>query len=138
MADILMPKATAVWLIDNTSLTFEQIAAFCALHALEVKGIADGDVAEGVLGADPIANGQLTREEIAKAEKDPNYNMVAKKPNHEEMITRKRKGPALHAAFAPSGTAKCYCVAGAQPPGNERRSDFQADWHDQDNHHLRA
>ena len=66
----LMPKATAVWLVDNTSLTFEQIAEFCGLHVLEVKGIADGDVAHGIKGMDPIASGQLTREEIAKAEED--------------------------------------------------------------------
>ena len=61
----LMPKATAVWLVDNTSLTFEQIAEFCGLHVLEVKGIADGDVAHGIKGMDPISSGQLTREEIA-------------------------------------------------------------------------
>ena len=60
----LMPKATAVWLIDNTALTFEQIADFCSLHILEVKGIADGDVDHGIRGADPIAAGQLTRLEI--------------------------------------------------------------------------
>jgi len=65
----LMPKATAVWLVDNTSLTFEQIAEFCGLHVLEVKGIADGDVAHGIKGMDPISSGQLTRDEIAKAEK---------------------------------------------------------------------
>ena len=56
----LMPKATAVWLVDNTSLTFEQIAEFCGLHVLEVKGIADGDVAHGIKGMDPISSGQLT------------------------------------------------------------------------------
>jgi len=72
-----MPKATAVWLIDNTALTFEQIAAFCGLHQLEVKGIADGDVAAGVRGADPISNGQLTRGEIAKAEADPSHPLQA-------------------------------------------------------------
>ena len=55
----LMPKATAVWLVDNTSLTFEQIAEFCGLHVLEVKGIADGDVAHGIKGMDPISSGQL-------------------------------------------------------------------------------
>ncbi len=66
----LMPKATAVWLVENTSLTFEQIAEFCGLHVLEVKGIADGDVAQGIKGMDPISNGQLTREEIKKAEDD--------------------------------------------------------------------
>src|SRR5207249_5899713 len=66
----LMPKATAVWLIDNTSLTFEQIADFCGLHPLEVKGIADEDVAKGIKGQDPVASGQLTREQIEDAEKD--------------------------------------------------------------------
>ncbi len=66
----LMPKATAVWLVENTSLTFDQIANFCKLHPLEVKGIADGEVATGIKGHDPITSGQLTREEIAAAEKD--------------------------------------------------------------------
>ncbi len=67
----LMPKATAVWLIDNTALSFDQIAAFCGLHPLEVKGIADGDVAASVRGINPITTDQLTREEIAKGENDP-------------------------------------------------------------------
>lgn len=71
----LMPKATAVWLIDNTTLTFDQIAEFCVLHPLEVKGIADGDVAIGVRGIDPITQSQLTREEIEKAEKSNSYRM---------------------------------------------------------------
>jgi hypothetical protein len=75
MTDILMPKATAVWLINNTALTFDQIAAFCGLHALEVQGIADGDVATGVRGLDPISNGQLTRDEIQRAEADPAYRL---------------------------------------------------------------
>ncbi|MEN9856578.1 MAG: hypothetical protein RL186_536 [Pseudomonadota bacterium] len=75
MSVILMPKATAVWLIDNTGLTFDQIAAFCGLHPLEVRGIADGDVAAGVRGLDPIANAQLSREEIAKGEADPSYQI---------------------------------------------------------------
>lgn len=66
----LMPKATAVWLVENTSITFEQIANFCKLHPLEVKGIADGEVAAGIKGHDPITSGQLTREEIAAAEAD--------------------------------------------------------------------
>ncbi len=66
----LMPKATAVWLVENTSLTFEQIAEFCGMHPLEVQGIADGEVAIGIVGLDPIANGQLTREEIARVEAD--------------------------------------------------------------------
>src|SRR6202046_3801159 len=67
----LMPKATAVWLVENTSLTFDQIAEFCRLHPLEVKGIADGEVATGIKGYDPISTGQLTREEIAAAEANP-------------------------------------------------------------------
>ena len=67
----LMPKATAVWLISNTTLTFDQIAIFCGLHPLEVQGIADGDVASGIIGEDPIINGQLTREEIKRCEQDP-------------------------------------------------------------------
>jgi len=71
----LMPKATAVWLVENTSLTFEQIADFCGLHVLEVKGIADGDVAHGIRGLDPITSGQLSREEIARAQKDSAYRL---------------------------------------------------------------
>ena len=67
----LMPKATAVWLVENTSLSFEQIAEFCGLHLLEVKGIADGDVAQGIKGMDPVTSGQLTREEIEEAEARP-------------------------------------------------------------------
>jgi len=63
----LMPKATAVWLIDNTSLTFDQVADFCHLHPLEVKGIADGEVAAGIKGQDPMVSGQLVRSEIEKA-----------------------------------------------------------------------
>ena len=72
----LMPKATAVWLVENTSLTFDQIAEFCKLHPLEVKGIADGEVATGIKGHDPIASGQLTREEIAEAEKDASHRLT--------------------------------------------------------------
>lgn len=71
MAQILMPKATAVWLVENTTLSFEQIAAFCGLHPLEVQGIADGEVAIGIIGTDPTTNGQLTAEEIKRCEGDP-------------------------------------------------------------------
>ena len=66
----LMPKATAVWLIENTGLTFAQIAKFCGLHDLEVQGIADGDVATGMQGYDPIDNNQLTKKEISRCEND--------------------------------------------------------------------
>ncbi|MBB4041108.1 hypothetical protein GGR34_002771 [Microvirga flocculans] len=71
----LMPKATAVWLVENTSLSFDQIADFCKLHPLEVKGIADGEVAAGIKGLDPVTTGQLTREEIEKAQADPNHRL---------------------------------------------------------------
>ena len=70
MSSLLMPKATAVWLIDNTSLTFEQISEFCELHLLEVQAIADGDVGQGIIGFDPILNGQLSKEEIEKCSTD--------------------------------------------------------------------
>ncbi|MGQ0457822.1 MAG: DUF1013 domain-containing protein [Hyphomicrobium sp.] len=71
----LMPKATAVWLVENTALSFDQIAEFCGLHPLEVKGIADGDVAQGIKGMDPVNNGQLTREEIAVGEKNHGHKL---------------------------------------------------------------
>jgi hypothetical protein len=93
MTEILMPKATAVWLVDNSSLTFEQIADFCGLHPLEVKGIADGEVARDIRGADPISNGQLTREELDRAQADPKYRMKAQKSRHAEMLKPLRKGP---------------------------------------------
>lgn len=75
MALPLMPKATAVWLVENTTLTFDQIAEFCGMHALEVQAIADGEVATGIVGLDPVANGQLTREEIERCEKDPDASL---------------------------------------------------------------
>lgn len=78
MAQPLMPKATAVWLIENTTLTFEQIAEFCAMHLLEVQGIADDEVAVGIVGLDPMANGQLTREEIARCEADATARLAAR------------------------------------------------------------
>ena len=90
---ILMPKATAVWLVDNTSLTFEQIADFCGLHPLEVKGIADGEVARDIRGADPIANGQLTREELDAANGNPKYRMKAQKSRHAELLKPAKKAP---------------------------------------------
>ena len=81
MAPILMPKATAVWLVENTTLSFEQIAAFCGLHPLEVQGIADGEVAIGIIGTDPTSNGQLTAEEIKRCEGDPAARLTQAKVN---------------------------------------------------------
>ena len=71
----LMPKATAVWLVDNTALTFDQVADFTKMHPLEVRAIADGDAAQGIKGMDPISTGQLTRDEIERGEGDPNYRL---------------------------------------------------------------
>ena len=90
---ILMPKATAVWLVENTSLDFAQIADFCGLHILEVNGIADGEVARDIRGADPIANGQLTREELDAATSNPNYRMKAQKSRHAELLKPAKKAP---------------------------------------------
>jgi hypothetical protein len=89
----LMPKATAVWLVENTTLSFDQIAEFCGLHNLEVKGIADGDVAQGIKGMDPIASGQLTREQIARAEKDPNIRLRLAEPKVDIPVVKTKRGP---------------------------------------------
>lgn len=88
----IMAKATAVWLVDNTTITFKQIGEFCGLHELEVQGIADGDVAGGVKGFDPVANNQLTQEEIDKAEKDPLHKLRLKF-NPAAVGEEKRRGP---------------------------------------------
>ena len=80
MAQLLMPKATAVWLVENTTLSFKQIAEFCGLHELEVQAIADGEVAGGMQGLDPVANGQLEKEEIVKGQADPDYRLQMAKP----------------------------------------------------------
>ena len=87
-----MPKATAVWLVENTTLTFKQIANFCSLHELEVKGIADGDVAKGIKAYNPILAGQLSRDEIDECSKDPekNLNLIQKT---EEVEVKERKKP---------------------------------------------
>lgn len=89
---LLMPKATAVWLVDNTALSFDQIAFFCGLHPLEVKAIADGEAAQGIKGMDPVMTGQLTREEIARGEKDPNARLKISDPKV-RVPEAKRKGP---------------------------------------------
>lgn len=89
----LMPKATAVWLVENTSLAFAQIAAFCGLHPLEVKGIADGDVAQGIKGHDPITNAQLTREEIARGEKDERHILRLAESRIAAPPVKSKRGP---------------------------------------------
>jgi len=89
----LMPKATAVWLIENTSLTFEQIAEFCGIHPLEVKGIADEDVAKGIKGIDPVATGQLTHEQIEQAEKNPEMRLTMAPPKYKMPHVKAKKTP---------------------------------------------
>jgi hypothetical protein len=89
----LMPKATAVWLVDNTSLSFDQIADFCGLHPLEVKGIADEDVAKGIKGQDPVSTGQLTREQIEEAEKNPKIRLKMAAPKHKMPSVKQKKAP---------------------------------------------
>ena len=87
----LMPKATAVWLVENTKISFKQIADFCNLHELEVKGIADGDVAKGIKAYNPILAGQLTREEIEESSKNSNRPLVLNKKALD--IKSQKKGP---------------------------------------------
>ncbi len=89
----LMPKATAVWLVENTALTFDQIAEFCSLHPLEVKGIADGDVAQGIRGMDPIMSGELTRVELEAAEQNSEHKLKLNQTMVElpETTTKKQK-----------------------------------------------
>jgi hypothetical protein len=89
----LMPKATAVWLVENTALSFDQVAEFCKLHPLEVKAIADGDAAQGIKGLDPIQTGQLTREEIQKAEANRDYRLRLANPKVRLPEAKRKKGP---------------------------------------------
>jgi len=89
----LMPKATAVWLLDNTALTFDQVADFTKMHPLEIRAIADGDAAQGIKGMDPLSNGQLTREEIERGEKDPDYRLRLQESKVTLPPQPKRKGP---------------------------------------------
>jgi hypothetical protein len=89
----LMPKATAVWLVENTALSFDQIAHFCNLHPLEVKAIADGDAAQGIKGMDPVQTGQLTREQIEQAEGDSEYQLKLTEPKVKLPQPKSKKGP---------------------------------------------
>ncbi len=91
-ASPLMPKATAVWLVANTALSFDQIADFCHLHPLEVQAIADGEAAQSIKGLDPVLTGQLTREDIEKAEADPAVRLGIHEPRVRAPVS-KRKGP---------------------------------------------
>ncbi len=83
MAQPMMPLATAVWLVDNTALTFEQIAEFCGMHSLEVTAIADGEVGAGIIGLDPVAKGQLDHGDIERCTKDASAHLVLKEPREQ-------------------------------------------------------
>ena len=89
----LMPKATAVWLLDNTALSFDQVADFCKMHPLEIQAIADVDAAQGIKGSDPITMGQLTRDEIARAEADPEYRLKLQESKVRLPAPTRKKGP---------------------------------------------
>ncbi|MFN3911415.1 DUF1013 domain-containing protein [Hyphomonas sp.] len=109
MSEVSMARATAVWLLDNTTLTFTQIAKFCGLHHLEVKGIADGDVAENMRGVDPIAGGILSREEIKKGEDDADHVLKVADSRIDHIPQPKRKGsrytPVIRRADKPDAVA---------------------------------
>lgn len=109
MSEVLMPKATAVWLLDNTTLTFNQVAKFCGLHHLEVKGIADGDVAENMRGVDPIAGGSLSRDEIRRGEADGDHELQLEASKIAHIPQPKRKGsrytPVIRRADKPDAIA---------------------------------
>lgn len=92
MAEPLMPKGTAIWLVENTALTFEQIADFCGMHKLEIQGIADGEVGIGMLGLDPVVNGQLEWDEIERCSQDPSSRLGIKATENPEPV-RRTKGP---------------------------------------------
>ena len=102
----LMPKATAVWLVENTALSFDQIADFCKLHPLEVKAIADGDAAQGIKGLDPVLTGQLTREEIADAEAHPDHRLHIADPESPLARSAAEERSALYAGVTPAGPAE--------------------------------
>ena len=135
----LMPKATAVWLVDNTALTFDQVADFTKMHPLEVRAIADGDAAQGIKGMDPISNGQLTREEIEKGETGPELPPASSSESKVVAAAgRQEEGPALYAGVAPPRAAERDPLAGAQPSRAEGRADHAPGRHHQDHDRQRA
>lgn len=133
----LMPKATAVWLVENTTLTFKQIGDFCELHELEVQAIADGDVAFNIVGLNPVTGGQLTADEIARCEQDPSASLVGVEPERNvKAENSKNKKSAF--AVAAQRQAGGYSVDFAQLSGNYRFPDMQADRYHQADHCFSA
>ena len=131
----LMPKATAVWLVDNTSLTFDQIAEFCWLHVLEVKGIADGDVAHGIKGMDPISSGQLSREEIAAAEDDSSHRLKLSEPKVEVPEVKTKRGPRYTPVSRRQDRPNAILWLLQEPSRAEGLADHASGRHHQADHH---
>ncbi|WP_341764185.1 cell cycle transcriptional regulator TrcR [Candidatus Tisiphia endosymbiont of Beris chalybata] len=96
----ILPRATAIWLIENTALTFKQIANFCGIHEFEIKSIADGEVSQGIMGLDPIAGGQLTKEEIIRCTNDNNSSLRISTSTAYELVSAKRKQQSKYTPIA--------------------------------------
>ena len=108
MSGPLMPQATAVWLIDNTTLTFEQVGEFCSLHPLEVQALADGDIGQGIKGRDPVASGELSRDVLKDCEADPSKRLTLLKldvPRAAERTKGPRYTPGAKRQDKPDGSA---------------------------------
>ena len=105
MSTPIMPKATAVWLLENTTLTFEQIATFCGLHPLEIEAIENSEAGTGIVGIDPIATGQLTRDEITRCEKEPTQPLKLSKQEAEKKVTGTRYTPIARRQDRPNAIA---------------------------------
>ena len=131
MAQPLMPHATAAWLVDNSSLTFEQIAEFCGLHILEVQAIADDTAATKLTGRDPIRAGELTHEEIEKGQARPRLPAADAQGAGSGSPDQ---GPALHAGHQAAGQARRNCLDHQEPSRGHRRPDQQADRHHPHDH----
>ncbi len=117
----LMPKATAVWLVDNTALTFDQLADFYQDAHLEIRAIADGDAAQGIKGMDPISTGQFTREEIETRPKTTRTTASSSAKQSRPTAAAEEEGPALHPGLAPPRAPERHPVAGPQPSRAERQ-----------------
>ena len=136
-----MPKATAVWLVENTALSFDQIADFCKLHPLEVKAIADGDAAQGIKGLDPILTGQLTREEIDEGRGRPgasSLQLADAEGARCRATTSSKKGPRYTPVSRRQDRPERDPVAGAQPSRAQGRADHAAGRHHQVDHRRRS
>ena len=127
----LMPKATAVWLIEKTALTFTQIADFCGMHPLEVQAIADGEVAQGIVGYDPVANAQVTMDDIKRCEADPEARLKLIPPSQRRQEAQRRPLHAGGQAQRPAGRDR---LPAAQLPAALRGAGHQAARHHQGHH----